>query len=224
MSYDLMNCDLMSCDPPTSRQQICGLILAGGQGRRMGGADKGLLPLQGRPLIAWVLERLLPQVGSVLISANRNQERYARFGWPLIGDQRDGYCGPLAGIDAGLHATTAPWLLVVPCDTPQLPHDLAQRLTRALASDPPHPPLAACNDGQRTHPTCALLHRPSLQQPVRQRLQRGEYRLMEWLQQTPHRLADYRDTPHAFANLNHPEELAKAEQSAKRKQHIFPCS
>jgi len=110
---------------------ICGLVLAGGQGRRMGGVDKGLQPLRGRPLMQHVIDRLRPQVDSVLINANQNLERYAEFGCPVVPDRVGGFAGPLAGLDAGLHATDAPMIVTVPCDSPFLPHDLVARLATA---------------------------------------------------------------------------------------------
>ena len=121
------------------RDRITGLILAGGRARRMGGQDKGLIPLAGRPLIAWVIEALRPQVGSILISANRNQAAYAAFGYPVIGDEAGGpdltgFQGPLAGIAAAMTLAQTPWLLTLPCDTPLLPADLAARLAAALTA------------------------------------------------------------------------------------------
>lgn len=110
------------------REAITGVILAGGRGLRMGGRDKGLVELAGRPMVEHVLERLRPQVGTVLISANRHLERYARLGAPVITDRLDGYQGPLAGVAAALQASDTPNLLVVPCDAPYLPTDLAMRL------------------------------------------------------------------------------------------------
>ena len=110
---------------------ICGLVLAGGQGRRMGGVDKGLQLLQGRPLMQHVLDRLRPQVDSLLINANQNLERYAQFGCPVVPDRVGGFAGPLAGLDAGLHATDAPMIVTAPCDSPFLPRDLVARLHAA---------------------------------------------------------------------------------------------
>ena len=123
------------------RDQITGLILAGGQARRMGGQDKGLIPLAGRPLIAWVIAALTPQVGRILISANRNQAAYAAFGHPVIGDEAvgaelAGFQGPLAGIAAAMTRMETPWLLTLPCDAPLAPADLAPRLAASLNHGP----------------------------------------------------------------------------------------
>ena len=107
----------------------------------MGGQDKGLIPLAGRPLIAWVIAALTPQVGRILISANRNQAAYAAFGHPVIGDEAvgaelAGFQGPLAGIAAAMTRMETPWLLTLPCDAPLAPADLAPRLAAALAHGP----------------------------------------------------------------------------------------
>ena len=126
---------------------ITGVILAGGQGRRMGGADKGLQELGGRPMAAHVLERLAPQVGAVLISANRNLERYAELGCPVLPDTLDGYAGPLAGLQAALAQATTPLLVTAPCDSPFLPADLVARLHDGLVAQQAELAVA-CADGR----------------------------------------------------------------------------
>ena len=100
----------------------------------MGGVDKGLVELDGRPMVAWVLERLAPQVGELLINANQNPERYAAFGHPVVADEIGGFAGPLAGLHAALAAARTPWVVTVPCDSPFLPHDLVARLAAARSS------------------------------------------------------------------------------------------
>ena len=99
-----------------SSDKFTGLVLAGGRARRMAGRDKGLIELAGRPMVHWVVQRLVPQTASVLISANRNVERYADLGFEVIRDVDDGFLGPLAGISAGLTQAATPWLVTVPCD------------------------------------------------------------------------------------------------------------
>ena len=115
-------------------EDITAVILAGGRGSRMGGVDKGLQPFNGVPLALHTLKRLSPQVGAVLINANRNLATYESFGapvWPDVADLGD-YAGPLAGFMTGLKHCNTPYLLTVPCDTPLFPHDLAARLAEAL--------------------------------------------------------------------------------------------
>ncbi|MGC7405224.1 molybdenum cofactor guanylyltransferase MobA [Pandoraea pneumonica] len=123
--------------PPIGRDAITGLILAGGRGQRMGGRDKGLQLYDGRPLAAHVLARLAPQVGTVLISANRNHATYAALGADVISDETQDFAGPLAGMLSGLRAAKTEYVLVVPCDSPLLPDDLAVRLTVGLLETTP---------------------------------------------------------------------------------------
>lgn len=116
-----------------AREQVTGLVLAGGRGSRMGGVDKGLAGFLGRPLAAHPIERLAPQVGPMRISANRNLEAYAALGAPVLADTLPGQPGPLAGILAGLAQAPTQWLMAVPCDAPRLPGDLVERLAAAAA-------------------------------------------------------------------------------------------
>jgi len=186
--------------------KITGLILAGGQARRMDGRDKGLLPLQGKPLIAHVIKRLRPQVQDMCISANRNLSTYQALGFPVFSDSMPDFPGPLAGVLTGLQQLKTDYLLVVPCDVPCLPKNLAQHLWQALQEKNAH--LSMVYDGQRLHPTCALLHK-SLQTDLQQYLARGERRLHTWMLSHYAAQADFSEQPEAFINLNRPEDLEK---------------
>ena len=119
--------------PKISSEDITAVVLAGGKASRMGGVDKGLIPVRGRPMIAYVLEALAPQVGKILVNANRNAERYAEFGHEVIPDSLEGFQGPLAGVTAGLAAATTPYVVTAPCDSPLIGDDLVARLADALA-------------------------------------------------------------------------------------------
>ena len=110
-----------------NRQPITGIILAGGQGRRMGSVDKGLQALRGKPMVQWVLERYTPQVDEVLINANQNIEQYQTLGYTVVADDIGGYAGPLAGLHRGLTAAKHALVATVPCDSPFLPLDLIAR-------------------------------------------------------------------------------------------------
>ena len=178
---------------------MTGLILAGGRARRLGGRDKGLLPFRGRPLVEWVIAALHPQVGRLLINANRNLERYAACGHPVVADQLPDFQGPLAGILSAMAVAETPWMLTVPCDNPFPPPDLARRLAAALTAETAE--LAVAGDATRVQPAYALL--PVILAPdLRAFLDAGERRLERW--QAGHRLArvDFRDGPDAFANIN----------------------
>mgnify|MGYP000256490167 CR=1 FL=1 len=146
--------------PPASvgDETVTALILAGGRGARMGGQDKGLLRLAGRPLVAHVLTALRPQVATVWINANRNLDAYAAFGLPVLTDAADDFPGPLAGIHAGLSRLTSGWLLCVPCDAVRLPPDLVARLCRG-ASDAGATAAYAVTGDTPHYPLCLLHHR-----------------------------------------------------------------
>ncbi len=139
------------------QQQCTGLVLAGGRGLRMGGADKGLLPLHGRPLAAWALEVLQPQVRELLISANRNADQYAALGARVIADELPDYQGPLAGMLAALPHCATDWLLCVPCDMPGIPANLAQKLLASALLEQRDAAYAVIG-GEPSY-VCALLHR-----------------------------------------------------------------
>ncbi|MEQ9465516.1 MAG: molybdenum cofactor guanylyltransferase MobA [Haliea sp.] len=142
--------------------QLSGLILAGGAGSRTGGRDKGLLLLQGRPLIAWVSERLRPQTCHLQISCNRHLEAYANYADAVFSDRLQGYQGPLAGLEALPPDHSQEFLLVVPCDTPHLPADLAPRLYQALLAQPSHCDLVYATSDGRQHYLHTLLRRRCL--------------------------------------------------------------
>ena len=118
----------------TIPEQVTGLILAGGRATRMGGMDKGLVPIGGRPMIAWVIEALQPQVAEVLINANRNHDRYGEFGSKVIDDGDGEFRGPLAGMASGMRAAATPWIAVVPCDSPLIHGALVARLYEAATA------------------------------------------------------------------------------------------
>ncbi|MCG6659046.1 molybdenum cofactor guanylyltransferase [Halomonas campisalis] len=181
----------------TPQRDVTGLILAGGQGRRMGGRDKGLEPLAGRPLVTHVMDRLVGRVASVMINANRHLEAYAGFGDRLVTDLEGGYQGPLMGIYSGLRAAETPWVLVVPCDTPALPMALVPRLVAGLGDCD----IAVAHDGERLHPVVALL-RTRLADDLGEALAAGERKIDRWYARHAWCPVDFHDCPEAFTNLN----------------------
>src|SRR3954468_17579708 len=136
---------------------ITGIVLAGGQGSRMGGVDKGLQPFRGRPMVAHVLERLAPQVQAILVNANRNVEAYEALGHRVIADEIAGFAGPLAGFERGLAHASTPLVVTAPCDSPFLPLDLVARLRGALESNVAD--LAVAKTGDQAHPVFSLMKR-----------------------------------------------------------------
>lgn len=195
-------------EPPP---HLAALILAGGRGRRLDERDKGLVELAGQPLVAHVIARLRPQVGEIVISANRNLEAYAAFGCPAIADDLPGQPGPLAGILSAAKHTSADWLLVAPCDTPFLPADLAARLLDTAKRR--HVQLVRAADPERIHYAVMLLHRDLLAD-MADALAGGEHRVQGWQARHPHADATF-DDPAAFFNVNTEDDLNRAAVMAK---------
>jgi len=189
------------------RQDITALVLAGGKSRRMGGKDKGLLPFADETLIGHVVKAILPQVGSVLISANRNLEEYQRLGFPVIADPLDDFQGPLAGFLAGLEEMRTEYLLTLPCDGPFVVANLAQRLAAGLTAADAE--IAVAQDGQRLQPVYALLHR-GVVSDLRQALEQGERKIDRWYPRNRWVTVDFSDVPAQFSNINTPEDYASA--------------
>ena len=183
--------------------KITGLVLAGGLGRRMGGVDKGLQLLNGKPMVAWVLERLKPQVGTLLINANQNSEVYESFGYGVIADRIGGFAGPLAGTHAGLTACTTPLLATVPCDSPFLPLDLVARLHSGLEREGAE--LAVARSGGQLQPVFALVRREALQS-LTAFLTGGGRKVDAWFANLAVATVDFPDVQ-SFANINTREEL-----------------
>ncbi|HLU77118.1 MAG TPA: molybdenum cofactor guanylyltransferase MobA [Burkholderiales bacterium] len=188
-----------------------GLILAGGQGRRMGGVDKGLQPLRDRPMVEWVLERLQPQVADVIINANQNRDLYARYGHPVAGDEIGGFAGPLAGLHAGLKSTSRAFVLTVPCDSPFLPHDLHARLY--AASQAADADLAVAKTGDQAHPVFALV-RTRVLPHLEAFLQGGGRKIDAWYATLKVVEVPFDDEADAFSNINTRDELRAHEQRA----------
>ncbi len=185
---------------------ITGVILAGGKGRRMGGLDKGLVELDGRPLIAHVIDRLRPQVGALLINANRNTEEYRRFGFLVTEDELEDYQGPLAGFAAALRSADTDYILTVPCDGPFFPENLAKRLLSALKDNKAE--LAVAHDGERMQPVYALIPR-ALSPSLTEFLNRGERKIDRWYAIHKTALADFSDAPNSFFNINSSADMLK---------------
>lgn len=181
---------------------ITGVVLAGGRASRMGGEDKGLLLLNGTPLWQHVASSLTNQVERVVLSANRNLDRYRASGLIVIEDTLDNFPGPLAGMLAVMQQTAASWFLFCPCDTPGIPSDLAAR----LASERKDAPVVWVTDGERDHPTIALVHRQVIPQ-LTAYLASGERRVMVFMRQVGGHAVDFSDCRSAFININTPDDL-----------------
>lgn len=201
--------------PSARAPSLTGVVLAGGRARRMGGQDKGLVPLAGRPMIDWVLRALAPQVGPLLINANRHLECYRALGYPVVEDSLPDYPGPLAGILSGMEAAGTDFIVIVPCDAPRLPHDLVRRFADAQARE--QADIVTAQGAGRLQPTFALI-RCALAADLRAYLAAGEGKIDRWYRR--HRLvvADMESEPEAFINVNTPEELDQLERQLKEEQ------
>lgn len=192
-------------------ERITALILAGGRGRRMQGQDKGLLMVNNKPLLSYVLARIQPQVGQVLLNANRNSQTYAQFGFEVIADkvENEAFAGPLAGILAGLQACSTDYLLSIPCDTPCLPLDLVVRLFQAL--EQAGADIATVHDGERLQPVIMLM-RKGVEKDLPAWLGQGGRAVQEWLGTQSHIIVQDA-APQAYQNLNTAAELELFAQS-----------
>jgi molybdopterin-guanine dinucleotide biosynthesis protein A len=188
--------------------RVAGVILAGGLGRRMGGVDKGLRPLRGKPMVQWVLERFSPQVDEVLINANQHTDEYSAFGRPVIQDQIAGFAGPLAGLHAALSATSLPLVATVPCDSPFMPADLVARLKNALLER--QADVAAARTLTQAHPVFCVCRRTVLPQ-LAAFLAGGGRKIEQWHGTLATVEVNFDDQIEAFSNINTPEELAHFE-------------
>jgi len=192
--------------------EITGVILAGGRGSRMGGVDKGLQNHLGMPLALHALMRLAPQVGETMINANRNLGAYESMGVPVWPDTTADFAGPLAGMLVALERCQTPYLVTVPCDTPNFPLDLVERLAAALVEADAEIAMAATmEDGSvQTQPVFSLLKTELLESLIRS-MQSGERKIDRWMGQ--HRCAQvvFEDAD-AFFNANTLSELQKLQR------------
>lgn len=194
---------------------VVGVLLAGGLARRMGGGDKCLRPLGGRPILARIVERLRPQVSDLVLNANGDPARFAGFGLPVAADTVEGFAGPLAGVLTGMewvlrHRPGCDWVASVPTDAPFLPRDLVSRMMAAVAREGAD--MACATSGGRAHPVVGLwpvrladaLRRAMVEEELRKvDIWTARYRLVH---------VDFATDPvDPFFNTNRPDDLAAAE-------------
>lgn len=182
------------------------MIMAGGQATRMGGRDKGLIPLQNRPMIEHVIERLQPQISTILINANRNLAHYQAYGLPVIQDQTTAFLGPLSGLLAGLCYCTTPFVITVPCDAPRIPTDYIARLCASTAT------LCAVSTGGHLQPTFARVHQRYTDN-LQAYLDQGQRAAGQWLRRNHCDPIDFSDQLSGFVNLNQLDDITQWEQS-----------
>lgn len=195
---------------------VAGVILAGGLSRRMGGGDKCLRPIGGRPILAHIIERAQPQVSALVLNANGDAARFASFGLPVAADVVEGFAGPLAGVLTGMewaarHAPGCKWLASFASDAPFLPRDLVARLLVAATADKAD--LACAESGGQTHPVFGLW-RIDLAAELRRALVDDQiHKVDRWTARYRLAQVDFPTTPvDPFFNTNRPEDLAEAER------------
>ncbi len=187
--------------------EITGLVLAGGRGSRMGGADKGLQNYMGMPMALQALLRLGPQVGAIMVNANRNLSAYESMGTAVWPDTLADYAGPLAGFLTGLERCETPYLVTVPCDSPLFPLDLVERLAHALVRENADIAMAATRDkdGLQVQPVFCLM-KAELLESLARFTQGGQRKIDRWTAQHHCAVVPFDDAP-AFANANTLQEL-----------------
>jgi len=198
-----------------NRQDITGVVLAGGRATRWDGRDKGLIQVSGRPMISHVLDALTPQVGQVIINANRNLDEYRAFGLPVVTDASRDFLGPLAGIASGLAAARTEWVAITPCDSPLLAADCVGRLVSACEDDA-RTDIAVAHDGERIQPVFALIRR-GLLEDLDAYLESGGRKIDRWYGQQRMQLVDFSDNLDNFLNINRREDRDMLEARMKQR-------
>lgn len=203
-------------------ERTAGVILAGGKARRMGGQDKGLLPLNGKPMVCYIAEALRPQVHSMFVNANRNPDAYSRrTGLPVISDRTDEFAGPLAGMAAAMAYTDLPYLAAVPCDSPLLNNDLVARLYRNINAR--RADIALAMHAGKLQPVFVLL-KCELLDSVTEFLNQGGRKIIDWYYNHAVVEVDFSDSPLMFENINTRQDLLRIGENMRRqeKQTVQP--
>jgi molybdenum cofactor guanylyltransferase len=186
------------------KEEIAGVVLAGGRATRMGGQDKGLIEINGKPMASYIVEALRPQTASVMINANRNMERYREIcACAVVEDSVGEFAGPLAGMASALRLSGTEYVLTAPCDSPLVSPSLGPRLYEALEKEDAE--LAVAHDGHRMQPVFALLNRGLLDSMLAY-LNSGESKIDRWYAKHRTALGDFSDSRSMFLNVNTPEE------------------
>lgn len=190
-------------------RSVGAVILAGGLARRMNGVDKGLVELKSKPMVQWTLEKVTPQVQTVVINANRNLERYREFGVPVIKDVREGHLGPLAGLSAGIPALQTELVFMCPCDSPFFPADMVSRLHHAM-HDSSDATIAVARDSERIQPVFLLVNKSCLES-LTAFMDAGERKIDRWFEAESVVEVDFSKDRDVFRNINTEEERLLAE-------------
>ena len=192
------------------KNEITGAILAGGQARRMQGQDKGLILFKNKPLIEHVIDIFKPQVGKLVINANRNHTKYGQYGLKIIADEFNDYLGPLAGMASVLNVIKTPYLVTAPCDCPFLSTELVSYLSQAMTDE--NADISVAHNGERLQPVFCMLKR-SLMTSINQYLDNGNRKIDEWFKGHNMAIADLSNFPDSFKNFNSHQEIVIEEEN-----------
>ncbi|MCZ6487978.1 MAG: molybdenum cofactor guanylyltransferase [Gammaproteobacteria bacterium] len=195
------------------KEDITAVILAGGQGRRMGGQDKGLLEFDGRLMIEILIEQLQNQQLDILINANRNQVTYRSYGYPVIGDDLEDYQGPLAGFASAMATVKTRYILTLPCDSPRIADSFVERFVET--QDREKSPVCVAHDGERLQPVYALIE-TRLLDDLKQFLDSGERKIDRWYALHNYARVDFSDDAAMFQNINTPEDQQRMQQASHK--------
>lgn len=190
------------------QQQVGAVVLAGGLARRMGGQDKGLIDVNQRPMAAWVLESVRPQVHDIVINANRNQDAYAQLGCEVVADRHAGHVGPLAGLSAAMHYFGRDYVFMCPCDSPFIDTRIVELLGGACLEQ--QADIAVAHDGERLQPVFCLAHIRCLAS-LDAYLESGERKIDKWYASQNQIDVPCSSVLNSFRNINTEEERAQAE-------------
>ncbi len=182
-------------------KDITAVILAGGQGRRMGGQDKGLIEFDGKPLAAILIKQLSQQGVAIIINANRNHDQYQKLGCPVISDTLEDYQGPLAGFASAMAAVNSKFILTLPCDGPHLSADYVERFIASYTQSAA--PVQVAFDGERLQPVHALI-KVDLLPSLNGFLEGGDRKIDRWYSQHDYERVDFSDCASMFRNINTP--------------------
>jgi molybdenum cofactor guanylyltransferase len=186
------------------KSDVTGVILAGGQARRMGGQDKGLIMLNDKPMIEIIINTFKPQTAKLIINANRNHDHYSQYGLEIVADELSGFCGPLAGMASALQTINTDYMVTAPCDSPFIPVDLVQRLADALENKSTE--ISVAHNGERIQPVFCMIKK-TLLESLNDYLAAGERKIDRWFEQHNYAIADFSDKPETFENINTPEDI-----------------
>jgi molybdopterin-guanine dinucleotide biosynthesis protein A len=191
---------------PVNNNDVTVVILAGGKGRRMGGKDKGLIAFKNDSLIKHIIDAISQQTNTILINANRNIEKYAEYGYPVIEDSLSDFQGPLAGFMAAMSVAETDYILTLPCDGPIIVENYVEEMISRLNRTGSE--IVVASDGQRMQPVYALIP-VKLQSSLQKFLGDGERKIDKWYQQHQTSLAEFNDESGVFTNMNTPEDIKK---------------